>query len=186
MDPDRSSPTMKSLVKLRTVLCACVASLVLGGCTFSRQFIPLPDHSSPPGNGRARIYAIHHKGSGRFAVADGNRLIGEACAGCYVGWEREPGMATIITGGLVRLERGANPFASIQDTSVSYNFDGKPHTFLTPVSKNVKVEAGKTSYVLLGFSWSQNSLTVDVLDEPTGSALLKTCKTPTVETDRVK
>lgn len=167
---------------LRNLCCVSFCCLIVAGCASSHQVTELPDpRDTVPKNGLARIYVIHKHSRGQFAVADGNKLIGEAGVGCFVGWEREAGPATIITGALVRRNRGANPFASIEDSSLTYDYKGSPHTFLTPVSRNLKVEPGKIYYVLLDWSWSTSSFTIDFADEKTGKALLEKSNKPRVK-----
>ena len=91
---------------LRGLLCTAVACLILSGCASSHQIVPLPEPSTRTRNsGLARIYAIHERSSGNFAVAEDNKLIGEAGKGGYVGWEREPGTATIVMGALMAIRR---------------------------------------------------------------------------------
>jgi hypothetical protein len=181
---------MKAKLGMLKAVGGLVLSTVLSGCTSSRQFTSLPDPNSPPPPGQGRVYAIHHESNGNFAIADGNKLIGEAAEGGYVAWDREPGTATIITGALMRLDKwqrlvrtgGKNPFEmGLQDASVVMNFKGKPHTILTPVSRNVRVEAGKSHYVVVSWKWSGSTFTIDAADEKTGAALLARSKKPKVQ-----
>jgi hypothetical protein len=168
--------------------------LVLSGCTSTRQFTSFPETNSPP-PGRGRIYALHPESTGNFAIADGNKLIGEVAEGGYLAWDREPGTATIITGALMRTDKLKRLLRAhtkksavelgLQDSSVTFNYKGKPHTIIMPVSRNVRVEAGKTYYVVVGAKstgWRfENPYTIDAADEKAGSALLVKSKKPKLQ-----
>ena len=153
--------------------------LVVAGCAGSRQFTQFPDQTAAvPENDLARIYVIRMRGDARLPVADGNKLIGDANAKHYLCWEREPGTATIIAGlGMIRLRSGQKTLLP-KDSSVSFSYKGQLHTMVYPFSRNIKVEAGKTYFVLVDIppgefrSLSRGYIDLSVADEATGKALL--------------
>ena len=163
-----------------TLVCFIVA-----GCAGARQFTHFPDHTSAlPDSGLARIYVIRMRGDARLPVADGNKLIGDANAKHFLCWDREPGTATIIAGlGMIRLRSG-HKTGLPQDSSVSFNYKGQLHTMVYPFSRNLKVEAGKTYFVLVDIppgefrSLNKGYIDLAVADETTGKALLAKCGKP--------
>jgi|ERR1051325_6980751 hypothetical protein len=176
-------------IRKRCFWCALALAIVVVGCSGSRQFVALPGIGTGVVNGKlGRIYVVHVHGSGRYPVVDGIKVIGELDNDCYLGWDREPGTANLVSGfGFVPLKTGAGLFgggtAIPHDPSMEFTIDGKRRTIVEPVSRNVRVDAGKTYYLTLtgpsGFS--SKPVEIERLDEAHGAALIAKSKKARVD-----
>jgi hypothetical protein len=170
------------------LLCMGLLALIQAGCHSARQFVPLPSTAEAPSANVARIYVFHREGSGIFPVVDGTKLIGHAPEHRYVGWEREAGTATLVTGmGMLPLRIGGG-FGRVvdvpHDPGLVFTEPGKrkPKTVFEAVSRNVKVEGGKTYFVVLdGPGWSTHPVKIQVVDEATGNRLVTKAGKPRVK-----
>jgi hypothetical protein len=122
------------------------------GCASTKQHVKMPNLTVPIEDAaKARIYVIRPAtmgGAVSMSVRDGERAIGDTGPSSFLCWEREPGMATIVS----KAENEAKV--------------------------DLTVESGKTYYLLqsvkMGMMMARCSL--EVIDETRGKQLLKGCK----------
>ena len=135
---------------------AAIFLVLISGCTSARQYVPLPDISSPVDPQNARIFVLRPTSFGSavyMKITENILTIGLTGANSFLVWEREPGHASIG--------------AEAENDDVV----------------DIAVEGGETYYVQqhvrMGIMSARNDL--ELLSKDEGTKLLKKCKPPKVE-----